>query len=252
MPHAYRFHVPIDTAIAGTIALPPDEAHHAARVVRVRPGDSVELFDGAGHVWPAVVEDVSKRDVHVCVLEAHAIESPTMHLTLLQAWPNHEKTAESIIRRATELGVTELVFFRGEHSERAPKQTDKWDKIAIESAKQCRCAWLPRIGVQKNLSEALEVCPREIVVGATAGVPVPVATVSAIDALALVIGPEGDLSERELGLLLERGARPISLGAIILRCEIAVTVAIALIQYERGQLGPKAWGHRPPEGTPGR
>jgi 16S rRNA (uracil1498-N3)-methyltransferase len=240
MSHAYRFHVSSDTPLTGTFALPPDEAHHAARVVRVRPGEPVELFDGAGRVWSAVVEEVSKREVQVRVVDASYVEAPVSRLALLQAWPNHEKTAESIIRRATELGVTALAFFRGDHSERAPTMNEKWRRIAVESAKQCRRAWLPEFHAFPRLDAALESSHASLVVATMARRPVPIAGLASISDLALVVGPEGDLSHTELDLLMERGAHPISLGGTVFRAEIAVTVAIALIQYEQGQLGPRS------------
>lgn len=242
MPHEYRFFVPSDTPDSAEIALPPDESHHAARVVRVRPGDAVELFDGAGREWSGAVSHVDKHEVRVGITDARTVEPPSQRLTLLQAWPNHEKTSESIIRRGVELGVTVFRFFRGGHSERAPKPSnDKWMKLAIESCKQCRRAWLPGFDTLPDFARALDATPGTLLIATTERAPLPIARIADHADVAIAIGPEGDFTKSELDEAVTRGAAPISLGEAVLRSEIAATVAIALVQYERGLLGPR--GH---------
>jgi 16S rRNA (uracil1498-N3)-methyltransferase len=240
MPHTHRFYIPSDTPPSERVLLPPDEAHHAARVVRVRSGDAVVLFDGAGREWAAVIEEVSKRDVRVRVIGTRDVPPASRRVTLFQAWPNHEKTAETIVRRGTELGVAAFCFFRGAHSERAPKMSEKWQKTAVETCKQCHRAWLPEFRVARDVNEATDGFTGTLLVATTARAPEPLEVVVRGEDVGLVVGPEGDLGEAELALLMTRRAHPISLGDFVLRSEVAATVAITLVQYELGNLGPRS------------
>lgn len=239
MAHLHRFFVPSTTPGEGLVELPSDEAHHAARVVRVREGDRVELFDGVGRLWNVEVESVTKREVRVRIRAAQQAEPPARPLALLQAWPNHEKTVEAIVRRGVELGVTSFIFFRGGHSERAPRQSEKWVRLAIETCKQCRRNWLPAFHVALDLTAALETARGTVLLATTERPPTPIATIAHEESVALLVGPEGDFTPQELDLALERGALPIGLGDVVLRSEIAAMVAMVMVQYERGLLGPK-------------
>lgn len=247
MSHAHRFFVPPEQAREDRIALPPDEAHHAQHVLRVRVGEAVELFDGAGGVLHGEVAEVRRHAVRVRVREREVIAPPAQRLVLVQATLNREKNLEALLQRATELSVAEVRVFRGDHSERAPRLRDKWRRLAIESCKQCGRVRLPAFTAYRNLDDALRGLDGALLVAALDRAAVSIReAVQGYSAAAVIVGPEGDLSAREVDAALSLGAKPISLGPHVLRSEIAATVACALVGYELGLLASKRQVDSPP------
>ena len=237
MAHIHRFHVTDRAEPDAIVTLCGHEAHHALNAVRVRPGDAVRLFDGQGWQAEGTVARSSRREVEIEVTAANHAPPPQYRLVLLQAGLNREAPLEELIRRCTEIGVTDFVFFRSKHSDRPPKRRDKWDRWAIESCKQCGRLWLPTIEACENLEDALDGLPAPLLVATAALDPAPLR--HGLDGMAatIAVGPEGDFHPDELALLRQRGGRPISLGPTVLRSEAAAVVASTLVLYEMGMLG---------------
>lgn len=241
MSHLHRFRIPADTADdAQQVDLPEEEAHHAARVVRVRPGERVALLDGRGREWLGRVSRVDRRDVSVEVDSLRHEAAPEARLTLVQAWLKRDKHIEEIVWRGTELGVWNFVFFRAAHSEKPVSFDPKWERIALEACKQCGRVWLPEFEVAPSLADALGKVGEARLLLASADAA-PQSLKKAVDAkrVALVIGPEGDFAGEELALAQERGARVVSLGDTTFRAEVAAFVGATLVLYELGALGPR-------------
>jgi 16S rRNA (uracil1498-N3)-methyltransferase len=218
--------------------LPEEEAHHALRVARLREGDPVLLFDGAGREFDARLTRVSKREAWVQIEGARRVPEPMPRMQLIQAWLHRDKCIEEIILRGTELGVARFVFFRAGHSEKAPKVQDKWRRIAVESCKQCGRLWLPEFEVADDLAAALNGVEGRILIAAMDRPPVSLReAVGSGEDLALVVGPEGDFTAAEMDLALARGAYPISLGTTVFRAEVAATLFATIVAYELGRLG---------------
>ncbi|MDZ4859703.1 MAG: RsmE family RNA methyltransferase [Candidatus Hydrogenedentes bacterium] len=233
MPHVHRFYISADGIHNNTRAtLSDQEAHHALHVVRLRVGDSAALFDGAGREWQAVVESAARHTVELRITEAREISQPTACVTLYQASLHREKAVEELVRHAAELGVARVVFFRSEHSGRAPKLSDKWRRIAIEACKQSGRLWLPHFDVAASLDEAIAMAGGVRLVATRDIPPVPLRTALTAREVSVFIGPEGDFSATELEQLLAANAIPISLGEATYRAEVAATLAVAFIGYE--------------------
>lgn len=240
MSHLHRFHIAPETPTAPTIALPREEAHHALRVARVRHGAEVELFDGRGRVLRGSLRPEGRREAFVEVTAESQTPRPTPQLTVAVAWLHRDKAVETIIRRATELGVGRVVFFGAEHSERKPKDSDKLQRVAVEAGKQCGCAWIPDLELAAELGEVLPGSAGDLLLADMHGEPAPLRTsLTGGDAMVL-IGPEGDFTEEERAMALKAGARSLSLGGNTFRTEVAAGVAAALVLYEWGRLGPTA------------
>ena len=238
MPHLHRFYVSEVPSVQGESVLSHEESHHAIKVVRLRVGDEVALFDGQGHDLRGRVARMDRREVTVTIedMREHPRTSPS--LTLAQAWLHQEKAIEFIIRHGTEMGVARFVFFRADRSERAPRLHDKWRKIAIEACKQCGRFWLPEFQCAESLGAALDVVHGDILIASMDTPPVPMAEAIRGCDTTLLIGPEGDFANAETKLALERGAQPISLGALTLRSEMAAIIGGTIVQYHLGHLGP--------------
>lgn len=239
MPHLHRFYLPSESLIEGEIALPDNEAHHALRVVRVKTGDHVAVFDGAGREGLGVVASTGKTNVAVSIETLRSQPKPERSVTLAQAWLNKSKSLESIIVRGTELGVERFIVFQAKHSERAANIPDKWLKLAVESCKQSGRLWLPEFAALGSLPEVLEREEARALIATTQlpGIPLRGAVAGEGD-LMLIVGPEGDFTEAEVAAAIEGGAAPVSLGEATFRSEVAAGLGLALIQYELGYLGP--------------
>jgi 16S rRNA (uracil1498-N3)-methyltransferase len=238
MSHLHRFYHPQGVSGSGSALLSPEESHHALRVLRVRSGDAVELFDGQGHTWTASVGVLSRAEVAVEVTGETFTPREQPGLTLAQAWLHRDKVLDELVRDVTVLGVARICFYRAAHSEKAPRYSPKWTRLAIEACKQCGRRWLPEITVAANLAELLEqntsAC---IAVAAMEGPHVPVSSIGTTLPVVYIVGPEGDFSTDEMGVLRERGALPLSLGRYTLRSETAASVGVTLIQQQLGALG---------------
>lgn len=239
MTHLHRFFVPPDTPSRGEISLPPEETHHGLHVVRIGPGDLIQLFDGTGRVWDGQVSGTGRHEVRIELLKEEQSARHGRPLTLVQAWLHQDRATERLVRRCTELGVGRFIFFRGARSERAPKLSDKWRRWAVESCKQCGNNFLPTFDVAGDLGAAMELVEGPVLVATTGRKPTPLSeAVVGKDGLALLVGPEGDFSEEELELALDGEAVAVSLGPTRFRSEVAATVLATLVLYEWGRLGP--------------
>lgn len=228
-------------------ALPDSAAAHAVRVLRLRAGDVVTLFNGDGHEYPARLVSASAREVRAEIVsrESPLRESP-LRLTLIQALARGEKM-DWIVQKATELGVARIVPMTTERSEvkldaaRGEKRLEHWRAVVIAACEQCGRNALPRIDAPVDLSTWLEA-------NATPGPDArwmlhPEAATRPRDvqafpstALEFAIGPEGGFGETDLAALRAHGFRELALGPRILRTETAGIAALAALQALRGDL----------------
>jgi len=228
-------------------ALDAEESRHCAQVLRLGVGDIFTAFNGKGAEAKARVTAVERDEVKFEVL-ARAATPQTAHPVWLAQALTKPKSMDMILQKATELGVSELVPLKSDHSvahldeERAEAKADKWQKLVIEAAKQCGQNWLPvvhapippkafvteipRGAVKLIASLQPEATPlkgvlREHLAGLKAGTPIVV-----------MIGPEGDFTPAEIGQARSAGFIPVSLGKIILRAETAAFFVLSSIAYE--------------------
>ena len=153
---AHRVYCP-DLA-AGLLALPTEEAHHAATVLRLHPGDAVVAFDGRGQQGVGHIAEVRGKSVSVEVerVEQRPFELP-VRLTLAVALPRQHRQSY-LIEKCTELGVAGIWPIVAERSTVQPRSesVDKWTRRAVEAAKQASRAWVPSIDRPQAFGEAWE------------------------------------------------------------------------------------------------
>ena len=237
MAHLHRFYVAPNTADEGAVTLDRDETHHALHVVRVTSGQKVLLFDGQGREFGAEVCEISRSGVSMEIVHVNETARPAVRVSVAQAWLNREKSIEDLIRRGTEIGIARFHFFQAEHSERPPRRQAKWERIAIEACKQCGRLWLPEFEVGESLATVLDSPEGLRLIATRGGQATPLRElVAGANKVTLVVGPEGDFSEKELHLAAKKGALPLSLGPATFRSEVAATLAGSLVLYELGEL----------------
>lgn len=238
MSHVFRFFVQPGALAVGEVSLTDDEAHHALHVARVRQGEAVDVFDGAGTVGEGTVVHTARHEVTLSVDTVHVVPRPATRLTIIQGALNREAATESLIRRGTELGVACFRFFKSDHSERAPRIKDKWTRIAIEACKQCRRPWLPQFETAASLREAITGPFSALLLATASHDAVSLRHSLRGHEIALIVGPEGDFSQEEINEARAKGAAAISFGDATFRSEVAATIGATLILYEQGLLEP--------------
>jgi len=237
MPHLHRFYHPHAPSSSGSAVLSPEESHHALRVLRVRTGDAVELFDGQGHAWSGTVGALSRNEVEIEIVGETFTPREQPGLILAQAWLHREKVLDDLVSEVTVLGVERIIFFRASHSEKAPKASAKWTRLSIEACKQCGRRWLPEITLAISLAEVLRQCEGHcIAVAAMEGPHVSFSAVRGEHPVVYCVGPEGDFSVGEMALLRDADALPLSLGAYTLRSEAAAIAGVTLLKHHLGEL----------------
>lgn len=234
--------------VDGVAMLSGEDSRHAVRVLRMEPGDELELIaDGKRHL--AVVDAIDEDGVRVRVdRELRSTEAST-RLVIYQGLPKADKM-ELIAQKATELGVSAVQPVAMERSvvkldgKDATKKAERWQKIAREAVKQCARVCTPEIRVPKKLSElekefaeldALIVPWEDARDGSVADCLAPLS--GKPDAkIGMLIGPEGGISQKEADWLAERGAKLVTLGPRILRTETAAICTAAVIMALRGEM----------------
>ena len=146
-----RFFVPDLPETAGPAALPAQAAHHAIRVLRLEPGDRVELFDGSGREWPATIAAVTRQTVMVdCAAPEAVSRESRLRITLLQGISSGDRM-DYTLQKAVELGVTRIVPLACERSvvrlsgERADKRRQHWQQLVVSACEQCRRNVVPEV-----------------------------------------------------------------------------------------------------------
>ncbi len=203
-------------------------AHRIAAVLRLRPGDALRVFDGAGRERAARVETASRAHVELALLDAVVgLPEPPVDVVLACAFPRGNR-GDWIVEKATEVGVAQLVPVAAGRAVLDPGagRLERWRRIAIEAAEQCGRAVLPRIGGAPP-ADALHLV-------ADPGAPLPLRDAlarvpQAPGAILLSIGPEGGWSDAERAAFDAHGAVAVSLGPRILRVETAAIVGAAQI-----------------------
>ena len=210
--------------------LSPEDARHAAKVLRLRPGDEIVALDGAGGRFRARL----KEEGSVELLETLPSNEPRLRLTVYQGVPKADKL-ELLAQKLTELGVTRLVPVEMERSVRHFEKVERLRKIAREAAKQCRRALPMEIAQPMPWPKAvLDMRKRELLVAPwEEAVDGRLTDLPPCTDVGLLIGPEGGISAREIE---ESGARTVTLGARILRTETAALAATAIIMAIMGEI----------------
>jgi len=220
-----------------TIELDELESRHAVQVLRARVGDEFQTLDGAGGVYDCEVEAIAKKSLRLKIFRKHQVERSPPGITLFQAIPKG-KVMELIVQKATEIGASRIVPILTERtvveigSDSA--KIGRWRAIAIEAIKQCASPYLPQIEsplIFQNALKRISGLPLVAALHKDAG---EIEEFFGRDQLPVQIwiGPEGDFTPAELSQLVSVGARPITLGPLVLRCDTAAIVSLGLLAHQ--------------------
>ena len=242
-----RFFVPARDIIDARARLEGGEFRHLQRVLRLREGDHVTVFDDEGREHVGIILSMSPRAAAVRIVSTTTPvrESPLL-ITLYQGIPKGRKM-DLIVEKATELGTRSIIPFSSAFSSAGPPaaagKIERWQRIALAATKQSARTHVPTIGASVTFPEAIahgaEHALKLLLYEGAGTLPLAelAATLPATPTSAAVfVGPEGGFSHDEVLQATERGFALVNAGPRVLRTETAALVAVSLVQARWGDL----------------
>jgi len=236
----HRFYC--ENIITPTVELTGNQPRHLAAVLRLKPNDLVELFDGQGSIASARIVTATSKKVTLKIQSQQTIEKQKDNNIILATSIAKGDRFDWLIAKSTELGIDRIIpviFERTVKLPKNPKIITRWKNITIESAKQCKAPFLPTIDKPIKLPEALSTlttdypdnimllgCPDENCPSLT---DLPTAGKNTI----AFIGPEGGMTEEEETFLKQKNVKPVKLTNTILRIETAAIAFASALAIQR-------------------
>jgi 16S rRNA (uracil1498-N3)-methyltransferase len=209
------------------------EEHRHLEVARAEVGETIEVFDGKGNVWTAVVESIGKREAVARITESRKAEAGRIELILGLAMIRIA-AFELALEKAVEVGVTRIVPFTASRSNATPgNRQERWLRILIEAAKQSKHYYLPVLDSPRTFDQTISIAAESKIMFAEreGGLLKPALAGSPV---LYLVGPEGGWTDAEMDAARAAGFHLVSLGQGILKAETAAIVGGALIRYETG------------------
>lgn len=240
------FYVDTVPGVGELASVEGDEGFHAATVRRTRPGEELDLGDGAGTVAHCVVEDVAKGRLTARVQERGYVERPAPTVTVVQALPKSER-AELAVELATEAGADAVVAWqaarcvaRWEGAAKIDKGLRRWAAVARSAARQSRRPHIPTVDGVVSTAELVDRVRSGrhgtvLVLHESATRPLSDVPLSGTAAVTLIVGPEGGVTDAELAALADAGAVIVRLGPTVLRTSTAAAVALGALGVLTGR-----------------
>lgn len=232
----------------GTVFLTARDAKHISKVLRMKPGDTIDLTDGRGTDFKGVILGIEKDIVRIEIRDGmdSATESP-VNITVFQGMLKDGKM-DTLVRHLTELGITELVPLKCERAvavpadQKAARRIQRWETISKEALKQCRRSATPHIGLPVSIDEVAKRAPDfDLKIAFWENADLSSKELyrykdKPVQKIAVMIGPEGGFSEKEMERLQQAGFTPYLMGPRILRAETGAMAACTLLQHIFGDL----------------
>lgn len=222
------------------LTLGGDEGRHAATVRRIKPGERVDVGDGAGRVAECVVASVDGTTLTLDVTARRTEPPPRPRLVVVQALAKGDRS-EDAVEAMTEVGVDAFVPWAASRSvtrwegARGDKALQRWRATAREAAKQSRRAWVPEVAplaTTREVAALLVTAALPVVLHEVATRPLTAVEIPADGDVVVVVGPEGGIADDELAVF---GVEPYRLGRSVLRTSTAGVAAAAIVLARTGR-----------------
>lgn len=232
-----RFYDDQPLAAEQTVDLSDAVVQHVCRALRMRVGDPIILFNGDGNEYHAQLETVEKRRASVRIQDViqPAVESP-LQIRIGQSLSRGERM-DYAVQKATEMGMQQMFPLFSErcevklNNERQDKRIRHWQQVAISACEQSgRCA-VPTINAPQTLEQWVQQEDAELKLVLHHHTATPLGDFAPPQSVALLIGPEGGLTEKEVELARDHGFQPVAFGPRVMRTETAPVAALALLQH---------------------
>ncbi|OBJ42560.1 16S rRNA (uracil(1498)-N(3))-methyltransferase [Mycolicibacterium mucogenicum] len=231
------FYVDAVPEVGGLAVVDGDEGFHAATVRRIRPGEELDLSDGAGTLAHCVIEDAVKGRLTARVLSVTEVPAAVPTVTVVQALPKSDRS-ELAIELATEAGADAFVAWQSERcvarwdgTAKVEKGLRRWSAVARSAARQSRRPYVPSVSGPVSTAELVASIGAGVtlVLHESAEVPLREVVSSSTEAVTLIVGPEGGITDGEVAALVAAGAVAVRLGPSVLRTSTAAAVALGAL-----------------------
>lgn len=216
-----------------TVELPEDESKHCVRVLRKKAGDEIMLIDGKGNKAICKITDDNPKKCKLEIVEKVHFPAREIGLHIAIAPTKNFDRMDWMLEKCTEIGVSEFTFLETENSERNKINMERCEKILIQSIKQSKQYWLPKlnniISFKQFISNQNTTELNCLMAWCNENSLTINETTDLKKHTLLLIGPEGDFTEVEAKLAIDNNFKTISLGKNILRTETAAVYATAII-----------------------
>ena len=227
----YSSHIQNDHAI-----LDASESHHCAKVLRLTNGDAVQLIDGSGGFYDAIIE---KADHRQCLLKLTDVrkdfEKRNYHLHIAIAPTKNIDRFEWFVEKCTEIGIDEITPIICEHSERKILKPERIQRVIVSAVKQSIKAYIPVLNPLQSFTDFIDkksVSSQKFIAHCYEGQKESISdSCQPGESILIMIGPEGDFSREEVDHALDNGFRGVSLGNSRLRTETAGVVACHSVYF---------------------
>jgi 16S rRNA (uracil1498-N3)-methyltransferase len=243
-----RFYLPQPRIEKGMLTIEGDEVRHIRKVLRLKRGDEIVVFNGSGKEYGGTIVEEGPSSVVITIQNIFSSKTESqLEITLAQSLLKGDKM-DYLIQKATELGVKEIIPFFSSRSvplleeSRRLKRYHRWERIAVEASKQCGRGVVLKIEPLQDYSEILRTASPDslrLILWEREGVRLKEALERSKEKTKIffIIGPEGGLSEEEVDQAKRNGFTPVTLGRRILRSETASLCLVSILQYEWGDMG---------------
>ncbi len=217
----------------GHVALPPDEAKHAVKVLRLKEGDEIMVVDGQGIAARVQIEYADRNALRGRVLSTHPnFGEPSFKLTVVLSLLNHERRYNMFLEKAVELGVTSIIpMISGRTQFRGDWREDRAICVMTAAMKQCKRSKLPNLHRPKSFEES--VIKGSIIADHRADMSISEAINPYDNSLRILVGPEGGFTDDERKFAINSGAVMGHLGTHQLRSETAAICCAAATMFSR-------------------
>ncbi|WP_130802906.1 16S rRNA (uracil(1498)-N(3))-methyltransferase [Acinetobacter ihumii] len=232
-----RFYVETELEVGTDLALPESVFHHWIRVLRAQPHEQAIFFHGQGGEYTVTLKEMNKKNAIVSVDHFNPVDRTPAFKALLGQVMSKGDRMDYAIQKATELGVSTIQLLTSERCEmrlkyeRDQKKIEHWQAVAIAACEQCGMNRVPQVLAPVNLNEWLKSS-----LPATKLVLAPEKQLQQVlqhaqSEIALLVGPEGGLSENEIMLANQHGFVNWCIGERVLRTETAPIVALSILNH---------------------
>ncbi|MDQ2084991.1 16S rRNA (uracil(1498)-N(3))-methyltransferase [Herbivorax sp. ANBcel31] len=245
-----RFFVNGENIFPDSIDITGEDVVHIKKVLRLKNGDNITVSDGMGTDYYVKIEKIDSDKVTTKIINSEKNKSePSVNITLFQALPKSDKM-DFIIQKGVELGakkivpvITERTVVKISKNKDYKKKHQRWNRISMEAAKQCKRGRVPQIeypmtfkdAIDSLTDESLKILPYEK--EKSIKMKRILSNKSNIKDIFIFIGPEGGFSDNEIELAFNSSVSTVSLGPRILRTETAGIVVLSILMYELGDVG---------------
>lgn len=245
-----RFFVPPSAIRGDTVTLPPDAAHHAVGVLRLREGEAILVHDNTGDAYLCRLTHAQPKSVVAAVESRYqAPTEPKTRITVAQVLPKTGEKIEQVLQHGTEVGAGGFVMFQSERSvarmeqkDKIEKRLERWQGIVQGAAEQSGRGRLPTVQWERHIPDITRrIGEWDAALTLHEGATMPLRDALEQERflhatrLLVLVGPEGGFSDTEVAGFSTAGAVSVTMGARVLRTETAALVALAQILFARGE-----------------